>query len=219
MRRAVFLPLLVCLALLTAQSQDPAKVAGEIYKVIVENGSVRVADLNIPAGGKTAMRSHPDSVAIVLEPSTIRWTGPGGRSEESGPGFTRGSALYLAGDTDAWENTGTTSAHVILVEFKKPAPFLGRNPSLPEPYKHIAENPHAAVFEVTVAPGETVAKHAHGENVAVSLTDATAEVTDEQGQKQTMNFKKDTAIFRGPGTHSGVNTGQTPVQLIVVELK
>jgi quercetin dioxygenase-like cupin family protein len=187
--------------------------------VIVENSSVRVLDLNIPGGGKTAMRTHPDSVAIVLEASTIRWTRPNGGSEESGPGFTRGSSLYLAGDRDAWENTGTASAHVILVEFRKPAPFLARTPSLPEVYKHIAENPHAAVFEVTIAPGEAVPKHTHGENVAVSLTDATAEVTDEQGQKQTMSFKKDTAIFRGPATHSGVNTGQTPVQLIVVELK
>jgi hypothetical protein len=124
MRRVLFLAPLVCLALLAAKAQDPVKVAGEMYKMIVENDSVRVLDLNIPAAAKTAMHSHPDLVAIVLEPSTIRWTRPDGKSEQSGLGFTRGSALYMANDIYIAENIGTTAVHVMLVEFKKPAPIL-----------------------------------------------------------------------------------------------
>ena len=83
----------------------------------------------------------------------------------------------------------------------------------------MTENPHAIVFESIVAPSGTVPKHRHGDHVGVSLTDATVEATDEQGKKRTTNFKKDTANFAGPVTHSVVNTGQTPVHLIVVELK
>ncbi len=219
MRRVLLLVPLACLVLLTAKAQDPVKVAGDMYKVIAENDSVRVLDVNIPAGAKTAMHSHPDLLAIVLEPSAMRWTRPNGESEQSGPGFTRGSALYMASDTHISENSGTTSAHVILVEFKKPAPILWRNPSLPAPYKHVAENPYATVFEATVVPGGTLPKHTHGDHVVVSLTDATAEVTDQEGRKQTVAFKKDTATFAGLVTHSVVNTGQMPLHLIVVELK
>jgi len=219
MRRALFLVAIVSLAVFTPKAQDPVKVAGDIYKVIVENDSVRVLDVNIAAGAKTAMHSHPDLVAVVLEPSTIRWTRPDGQSEQSGAGFTRGSSRYMAGETHISENIGTTSAHVILVEFKKPAPTPGRNPSLPAPYKKVAENPHSSVFELRVEPGGKIAKHTHGDYVTVSLADATAETTDEQGKKQTTNFKKDAATFRGPATHSGVNTGQTPMYLITVELK
>ncbi len=219
MRRVLFLVPLVCLALLTAKARDPVKVAGDMYKVIVENDSARVLDVNIPAGAKTAMHSHPDLAAVVLEPGTMRWTRPDGKSEQSGPGFTRGSVLYMASDTHISENIGTTSAHAILVEFKKPAPILWRHSSLPAPYKHVTENPHAIVFEAIVAPGGTVPKHTHGDYVVVSLTDATAEVTDQEGKKQTVGFKKDTATLAGLVMHSVVNTGQTPLHLIVVELK
>src|SRR5712692_4441806 len=202
MRRVLLLVAMISMAVFTPKAQDPVKVAGDTYRVIVENDSVRVLDVNIAAGAKTAMHSHPDLVAVVLEPSTIRWTRPDGKSEQSGAAFTRGSLLYMASETHISENIGTTSAHVILVEFKKPAPTPGRNPSLPAPYKKVAENPHASVFELRVEPGGKIAKH-----------------TDEQGKKQTTNFKKDTATFRGPATHSGVNTGQTPMYLITVELK
>ncbi len=219
MRSLCFLGVLVFLITSTALAQDPVKVAGDMYKVIVDNDSIRVLDVNIAAGAKTAIHSHPDLVAVVLEPSTIKWTRPDGKSEQSGAEFTRGGLQYMASDTHISENIGTTSAHVILVEFKKPAPVLGRNPSLPAPYKQVAENPHASIFENMVAPGGTVPKHTHGDHVIVSVTDATAETTDQEGNKQTTNFKKDTATFAGPVTHSGVNTGQTPLHLIVVELK
>ncbi len=43
-------------------------------------------------------------------------------------------------------------------------------------------------------------------------------VTDQQGRKQTVTFKKDTATFAGL-VHSVVNTGQRSLHLIVVELK
>src|SRR6266849_8536221 len=173
MRRALFLVAVISLAVFTPMAQDPVNVAGDMYKVIVENDSVRVLDVNIAAGAKTVMHSHPDLVAVVLEPSTIKWTRPDGRSEQSGPGFTRGSALYMASDTHISENIGATSAHVILVEFKRPAPTLWLNPSLPAPYKHVAENPYAIVLEATVVPGGTVRKHTHGDHIVVSLTDAT----------------------------------------------
>ncbi len=219
MRRLLLLVPVVCLALLTAEAQDPVKVAGDIYKVIVESDSVRVLDMNIPAGAKTVMHSHPDLVAVVLEPSTIRWTRPDGRTEQSGPGFTRGSALYMASDTYISENIGATSAHVILVEFKRPAPTLWLNPSLPGTYKQVAANPHATIFEATAVPGGTAPKHTHGDHVIISLTDGTAEATDQEGKKKAVAFKKDTATFGGLVTHSWVNTGQTPLHLIVVELK
>lgn len=219
MRRVVLLVLLISLAAATIRAQDPVKVAGDAYKVIVENDSVRVLDVNIAAGAKTAMHSHPDLAGVMLEPSTIKWTRPDGTSAQSGAEFNRGGVQYMARDTHISENIGTTSAHVILVEFKKPAPKLGRTFSLPAPFKQVAENPHARIFEVTVEPGQIVPKHTHGDHVVVSLTDSTAEASDEQGQKQTTTWKKDTAVFAGPVTHSAVNTGTTPLHLIVVELK
>jgi quercetin dioxygenase-like cupin family protein len=219
----LFFATLCVLALIPslALAQDPVKVAGDMYKVVSENDRVRILDVKIAPGAKTAMHAHSDLVAVVLEPSTIKWTTPDGTSRQSGPEFKRGGVQHMTSETHISENIGKTSAHVILVEFKQPAPAAGkgRNPSLSAPYKQVADNPHARVFELMVPPGGTVPQHTHGDHVEIALTDATGEVTNPDGAKQTFTFKKDTAVFAGSATHSGANTGKTPVHLIVVELK
>jgi hypothetical protein len=42
---------------------------------------------------------------------------------------------------------------------------------------------------------------------------------DKAGKKETMSFKKDAAMVAGPVTHAGVNTGKTPLSLILIEVK
>lgn len=211
----------LALAVAPARAQDPAKVAGEQYKLVSENDNIRVLDVTIAPGAKAAMHSHPDLEVIVLEGGAAKWTFPDGKFRLSGPEMKRGATLSMKAETHSVENVGKTPIHVVLVEFKKPAPEAGkgRSPSLPTPYKQVADDAHARTFELTAAPGGTVPEHTHGDHVIVSLSDATAEVTDKGGKKETMAFKKDTALVGGPVTHSGVNTGKTPLHLIVVESK
>ena len=211
----------LALAVAPARAQDPVKVAGDQYKVISENDSVRVLDVTMAPGAKAAMHSHPDVDVVVLEGGAVKWTLADGKSRLSGPEMKRGAIISMKAETHSAENVGTTPIHVVLVEFKKPAPEAakGRSPSLPMPYKQLADDAHARVFELTASPGAKVSEHTHGDHVIVSLSDATAEVTDKDGKKETMSFKKDTALVGGPVTHAGVNTGKTPLSLIVVELK
>ena len=211
----------LALAVAPARAQDPVKVAGDHYKVISENDSVRVLDATLAPGAKAAMHSHPDLEVVVLEGGAVKWTFADGKSRLSGPEMKRGAVLFMKGEAHSAENLGKTTVHVVLVEFKKPAPEAakGRSPSLPMPYKQLADDTHARVFELTALPGGKVSEHTHGDHVIVSLSDSTADVTDKDGKKETMSFKKDTALVGGPVTHSGVNTGKTPLSLIVVEVK
>jgi quercetin dioxygenase-like cupin family protein len=205
-----------------APAQDAVKTAPTMYKVISENENVRILEATIAPGAKTAMHSHPDVVGVVLQGSTIKWTRPDGKSEQSPPEFTRGGVQYMGAESHTSENVGKTAARVILVEFKKPAPAAGRgrNPSLPAVCKQVNDNPHARVFDCAIEPGGKVAEHTHGDRVEVFLTDATIEVTDKDGKKQTITGKKDTALYAaGPVTHSAVITGKTRFQWIVVEMK
>lgn len=204
-----------------AAAQDPVQVASDLYKVVAENDLVRVLDVKIAAGQKAAMHSHPDLIAVVLKGGKIRWTGPDGKSVSSGADFKRGAVQVMNAEKHVSENIGTTTAHVILVEFKKPAPAAGkgRNPVLPAPFKQVADNAHARVFEGSVAAGGKVPEHTHGDHVIVSLADAVVELTDKDGTKHTNVLKKDTAQVGGPVTHSGVNTGKTTAHLIEIELK
>ncbi len=203
-----------------AAAQDPAKVAGDHYKVITENDSIRLLEVNMPAGAKAVMHAHPDLAVVFLEPGPTKFTLADGKSQTPPPG-ARGSVIFMKAENHATESVGSIPSRVILVEFKKPAPAAGkaRNPSMPAPYKQVADDARVRAFALTVPPGGSVPEHTHGDHVLVSLSDATAETTDKAGKKETVAFKKDTAMAAGPTTHVGVNTGKTPLQLVLIELK
>jgi len=211
---------LLALGTAPAAAQDPAKVAGDHYKVITENESIRVVEVNMPAGAKAVMHAHPDLAVVFLEPGTTKFTLAGGKSQTS-PQAKRGTVIFMKAESHATETVGSTPSQAILIEFKKPGPAAGkgRNPSLPAPYMQVADDAAVRAFEMTAPPGGTVPEHTHGDHVIVSLTDATAEVTDKTGKKETLTFKKNTAMVAGPATHSAVNTGKTPLHLIVIEMK
>lgn len=212
---------ILVLARSVALAQDPVKVAGDMYKPVLENDRVRVLDVTIAPGAKTAMHSHPDLVAVILEPGTTKWTMPDGQSRQSPANLQRGTVVYEPAETHVSENVGSTPLHVILIEFKQPAPAAdkARDPSMPAPFKQVADNPHARIFEGTAAPGAMIPQHTHGDHITVPLTDATVEITDTDGKKQTVTFKKDTAVFTGPATHSSVVTGNRQSRIIDIELK
>ncbi len=202
-------------------AQDPVKVAAGTYVVFAENDQVRILDVKLAPGQKTAMHSHPDLVAVILDPGRTKWTLKDGTSHQSDPGAKRGTAGFMNAETHVSENVGKTPLHAILVEFKKPAPAagMGTNVSLPPPFKLVAENPHARVYEERSGPGAKISQHTHTYHVTISLTDAIAEVTDKDGRKETQSFQKDVALWGIPGTHSAVNTGKTPSHIIDIEVK
>lgn len=212
---------ILAVTLSVSSAQDPVKVAGNSYRVVTENNRVRVLDVKVAPGASAPKHSHPDNLVVMLEPGTIKWTDPDGTSTQSPADMKPGSVTFSPGGTHASENIGKTTVHAIIIEFKQPAPAAGkgRNPSIPAPYKQVLDNAYVRVFEGTSAPGASMAQHTHGDHVTVALTDGSAEVTDKDGKKETIQFKKDTATFSGPVTHSASNTGKTPVHLIDVELK
>ena len=214
----------LCLFVLVAApalTQDITKVAPTGIKVVFENDQVRVLDIVTQPGSAMNVHSHPDMMTVTLTPGTTRFTSSTGKTETVGADSKRGSGTYRPAESHSSANVGKTSSHVIMIEFKQSAPAANqaRHPSLPAPYKQVTENAHAVQFELVVAPGGSVPVHTHGNSVLIALADSTAEITNQDGTKQTMNFVKDTATFQAPVTHSAVNTGKTPTHLVVVELK
>ena len=212
---------LLALVAAPALTQDITKVAPTGVKVVLENDQIRVLDVVTQPGSTMAVHSHPDTMIITLSPGTTRFTSSTGKTETVGADAKPGTGTYRPAESHNSQNVGKTNLHAILIEFKQPAPAAdkARHPSLPAPYKHVSENAHAVQFELVVPPGGSVPVHTHGNHVLVALADATAEITNQDGTKQTMNLVKDTAQYQTPVTHSGVNTGKTPMHLVVVELK
>src|SRR5574341_1816653 len=83
MRRILFLLALICLVTAPAFAQDPVKVDAKHYKVVMENDQVRVLRITYGPHEKSVMHDHPDSLAVFLTDSHVRFGLPGGKSEVS----------------------------------------------------------------------------------------------------------------------------------------
>ena len=108
--------------LATAQvpaSEDPVPRYPGNYKVLIENERVRILDFRLRQGDTEAFHSHPAHVLYVLEPFTIRFKLPDGRTviREA----KAGDVLFSEAVTHSPTNIGRTDAHGILVELKTPA--------------------------------------------------------------------------------------------------
>jgi beta-alanine degradation protein BauB len=96
---------------------DAVKVAPDSYKVVLENDTVRVLEVRIKQGAKSAMHSHPRSVAICLNDQRLKFTFPNGKTEDAD--LKRGQAVWLDGLSHAVENVGNEDVSSVVVELKK----------------------------------------------------------------------------------------------------
>ncbi|MBI1787332.1 MAG: hypothetical protein HYR60_07255 [Acidobacteria bacterium] len=219
MRRTI---LWMCLTGALALAQDPVKVAGGQYRLIAENEDVRLLEVNLAAGAKTAMHSHPALMAVMLQPGLTKWTMPDGKTEQSPPDARRGSVIAIPAQTHVSQNMDKTALKAVLIEFKKPAPpaAKARKASSVANCKVVAESAHATAQQCSGAAGSITPKHTHSAAmVYVALNDVTAEITDGAGKTRVLEMKKDSAAIGAPETHSAKNTGKTAYELIVVDLK
>jgi quercetin dioxygenase-like cupin family protein len=101
---------------LPAAAQDPVKVDPAHHKVEFENDQVRVIRVTIPAGDKTLVHEHPNSVGVYLKDTKSRLRPVGGEVTET----TRkaGDVLDLPAVKHVIENIGSTTAEIIMVELK-----------------------------------------------------------------------------------------------------
>ena len=67
-----------------ASAQDPAKLAPHNYKVLLENGQLRVIEYRLKPGEKEPMHSHPSGIFVYFfSDAKIRTTLPDGKTVEA----------------------------------------------------------------------------------------------------------------------------------------
>jgi quercetin dioxygenase-like cupin family protein len=99
-------------------AQDLAKVAPNSAKVLLDNDRVRVIEINVKAGEKIPMHSHPAYVLYSMTSGKTKSTTADGKTTERET--KAGTATWNDGETHSAENTGTTDGRVLLVELKEP---------------------------------------------------------------------------------------------------
>jgi len=119
MYRVLFLTLFIlALTVPSALAQDAAKVDSQHYKVEFENSRVRVLRVKYGPHEKSVMHHHPDAVAIFQTDGRIKFTYPGGKSEQRD--MKAGTSMFTPAVTHLPENLSDVEMEVILVELKTP---------------------------------------------------------------------------------------------------
>lgn len=98
-------------------AQDPAKLAPQLYKVVLDNDCVRVIDYRLQPGEKEPMHSHPSGVVVYFfTDAKMRGSSPDGKTTEI---FNKaGEVIWREPVTHFGENIGSNEIHTLLVEPK-----------------------------------------------------------------------------------------------------
>jgi beta-alanine degradation protein BauB len=89
----------------------------------------------------------------------------------------------------------------------------------PKHYTVVSENAQVRILKVHYGPHEKSVMHSHPATVAVFLTDAKGEFTFPDGKKQEFNVKTGQSQYTAAQSHLPENTGDSALDVIVVELK
>jgi quercetin dioxygenase-like cupin family protein len=117
MRRTFFLALFVlALAVPSVLAQDATKVDSKHYKVEFENSRVRIVRVHYGPHEKSVMHRHPDAIAIFQSDGKVKFTYPGGKTEERE--MKAGQTLFTPAVRHLPENLTDNDMEVILVELK-----------------------------------------------------------------------------------------------------
>jgi hypothetical protein len=105
-----------------AQAQDATKVMPRAYRVAFENDKLRVLDFTGRPGMGICgegMHSHPAHLTVVLSDWEGRASTPGSAARKRSR--KAGEVFWSEAETHKVENTGTSNAHVLIIELKAPA--------------------------------------------------------------------------------------------------
>ena len=97
-------------------TEDAARVAPHVYKVVFENERARVLDVRMKPGESTSIHSHPDYVVYLLSGGKVRFTSPSGESAEVE--LPAGASMWRNAEEHATENIGTTEVRALFFEPK-----------------------------------------------------------------------------------------------------
>ena len=191
------------------------------YKVVLDNATVRVLRVDLPAGGKTPMQQHPETLVIPLVTSKSRFTRPDGKSEDVD--LASESATFMPAGSHSGTNSDAGRTEAIVIEFKAAAPGKAALPtSRPGmAMKSLADSSRGAAYRVTAdASFNEPAGSTHDyDQVVIALGAAQVSLAIDRKPAKTTWARGD-VVFIGRGVpHEAKNTGGKAADLLIVAIK
>jgi beta-alanine degradation protein BauB len=203
-----------------AWAQDPVKVDSKHYKTVAENERVRVLKATYGAGEKSVMHEHPDTFAVFLTDTKVRFTLPDGSTTEATT--KAGEVTVSAAGKHNPENLGG-ALEVFVIEVKPgakaPAPVKG---AVPPPSgtgvarTPIVTGPHGEAVLLKTGPGfSEPAGSTHDYDAVVVPMTASGTALTMGGTTVTMKKGEAYLISRGaPHAVKATAAGETIVVYI-----
>ena len=218
--KSLTIAVLVAALPLAAAAQDPVKVDAGHYKLILDNASVRVLKITVPAGAKSPMHSHPDAILVPLASGKARFTMPDGKTEDLE--IVKEIASWTPAMTHSPANVGTAGIEGILVEFKG-APGTATLPAARPGLQTttLIENPRAVAIKTTAAPDfhEAAGSTHEYDQVVIALGAADMSLAVE-GKAPVTKWQRGDVQFIGRGVkHESKNTGGKPIDFVIVAIR
>ena len=109
----------------------------------------------------------------------------------------------------------------VFLSYVVAAPVLAQDPVKVDPkhYKVEFENSEIRVLRINYGPHEKSIMHHHPDSLAVFLNDGHAQFTLPDGKVVDAPIKAGTTQWSPAGAHLPENLGDTPFELVVVEMK
>ncbi len=95
---------------------DPVEVSPDVYRVLLENDTVRVLDMTLPAGQTDNQHSHPSETVIFLQGGKAEITLPDGEVVRAE--LPDGHIMWNGAWTHTVKNAGDADIRAIIVESK-----------------------------------------------------------------------------------------------------
>ena len=222
MKRATLIVIGLLVIATAVRAQDAVKADPAHYKVLIDNPSVRVLEINYAPGGKSVMHEHPDAIVVPLTASKVEFTLPDGKTQTES--MAKDSAQYSPAGKHNPHNVGTTPVHAILVEFIGAAPGRATLPaSRPGlQLKTLAEGPRGSAFLSTASPdfSEPAGSKHDFDQVVIALGAAPLSLSID-GKPAKTSWKRGDVQFIGRGVaHESKNTGgKASSDMIIVAIK
>lgn len=216
----MLIAVVVALAPKLALAQDPVKVAPDHYKALLDNDRVRVLEVTVKPGEKTAKHSHPANVIYSFNDAKTKFT-VGGKSVVRD--LKADTAMWGAAETHAGENVGTTETHVLVFELKgsKGAKAgKGADPMKADPahFKVLLNNARVRLLEFRAKAGEKIPMHSHPDYVTYQFTTNKSTFSFPNGKSVEREAKEGVATFNNAETHAST-VGDTETHGLLLELK
>jgi quercetin dioxygenase-like cupin family protein len=97
-------------------TEDAAKVAPHVYKVLFENERARVLEVIMQPGDRSELHSHPDYFVYFLSDGKGRFTTPSGETDEIE--WSGGQSMWREAEEHSTENVGDATIHALFFEPK-----------------------------------------------------------------------------------------------------